>query len=164
LYALTHPHLAALASLHARTRASRADSVAKLPRQPSTRSAPSTANTPGIRTRHSRTCRTRDGGTCNCKPAFEAWVYSKRDGKKIRKSFPTLAAARGWRIDAAKQVKDRRRRAPSSRTLRQEVEEWLGGAPMVTPDRWVKVEEADFKAEVPPLILKHNAARLLGLS
>jgi integrase len=86
------------------------------------------ANTPGIRARHSRSCRTRDGGTCNCTPTFEAWVYSKRDEKKVRKSFPTLAAAKGWRIDAMKQVKDKRLRAPSPRTLRQEVEEWLAGA------------------------------------
>jgi integrase len=59
---------------------------------------------------------------------YEAWVYSKRDGKKIRKSFPTLAAAKGWRTDALKAVKDKRLRAPSSRTLRQEVEDWLAGA------------------------------------
>jgi integrase len=83
---------------------------------------------PGIRTRHSRTCRTVAGGGCNCEPTYEAWVYSKRDDKKIRKSFPTLAAAKGWRTDAAKQVQDRRLRATSSRTLRQEVDEWLSGA------------------------------------
>lgn len=83
---------------------------------------------PGIRTRHSRTCRTVAGGSCNCEPTYEAWVYSKRDDKKIRKSFPTLAAAKGWRTDAAKQVKDKRLRAPSSRTLREEVDEWLVGA------------------------------------
>jgi integrase len=53
---------------------------------------------------------------------------SKRDKKKIRKAFATQAAARGWRTDALKAVKDRRLRAPSSKTLRQEVEEWLAGA------------------------------------
>jgi uncharacterized protein len=37
--------------------------------------------------------------------------------------------------------------------------------PMITPDRWLKdFEQADFKEEVRPLILKQNAARLLGLS
>jgi predicted TIM-barrel fold metal-dependent hydrolase len=36
--------------------------------------------------------------------------------------------------------------------------------PMITPDRWLKdFEQADFKDEVRPLILKQNAARLLGL-
>jgi uncharacterized protein len=36
--------------------------------------------------------------------------------------------------------------------------------PMITPDRWLAdFERADFKDEVRPLILKENAARLLGL-
>jgi uncharacterized protein len=36
--------------------------------------------------------------------------------------------------------------------------------PMITPDRWLRdFEQADFKDEVRPLILKQNAARLLGL-
>jgi predicted TIM-barrel fold metal-dependent hydrolase len=37
--------------------------------------------------------------------------------------------------------------------------------PLITPDRWLAdFEEAPFKDEVRPLILKDNAARLLGLS
>ncbi len=37
--------------------------------------------------------------------------------------------------------------------------------PMITPDRWLSdFEQADFKDDVRPLILKDNAARLLGLS
>jgi uncharacterized protein len=37
--------------------------------------------------------------------------------------------------------------------------------PMITPDRWLAdFEQADFKDEVRPLILKENAARLLGLA
>jgi uncharacterized protein len=36
--------------------------------------------------------------------------------------------------------------------------------PMITPDRWLAdFEQADFKDDVRPLILKENAARLLGL-
>ncbi|HEY6031983.1 MAG TPA: amidohydrolase family protein, partial [Gaiellaceae bacterium] len=36
--------------------------------------------------------------------------------------------------------------------------------PMITPDRWLAdFEQAAFKDEVRPLILKENAARLLGL-
>lgn len=89
------------------------------------------ASTTGIRTRHSRTCKTRTAGACNCVPAYEAFVYSKRDGKKIRRSFSgkgALAAAKGWRIDAQKQVKDRKLRVPTALTLEQEVAEWLKGA------------------------------------
>ncbi|HKX48236.1 MAG TPA: amidohydrolase family protein [Gaiellaceae bacterium] len=37
--------------------------------------------------------------------------------------------------------------------------------PMITPDRWLAdFEQAPFKEEVRPLILKENAARLLGLA
>jgi integrase len=86
------------------------------------------ASTPGIRVRHGRSCRSREGGRCNCDPSFEAWVWSKRDHKKIRRSFPTAAAARSWRTDTAKRVKDRKQRFPTSKTLRQEVDEWLAGA------------------------------------
>jgi integrase len=87
--------------------------------------------TPGVVTIHSRTCRTRAGGRCNCDPTYEAWVWSKRDQKKIRRKFRgegARDAAKSWRIDAAKLVKDRRLRAPTSRTLRDEVNEWLAGA------------------------------------
>jgi hypothetical protein len=86
------------------------------------------ASTPGIRVRHGRSCpafkdrEARCIGRPKCEPTYEAWVYSKRDKKKLYKAFPTLAAARGWRTDALKAVKDKRLRAPSWRTLRQEVE------------------------------------------
>jgi integrase len=86
------------------------------------------AQTQGIRTRHSRTCASRTGARCNCDPTYEAWIYSKRDKKKIRRSFPTQAAAKGWRTDALKAVKDKKLRAPSPKTIRQEVDEWLAGA------------------------------------
>jgi predicted TIM-barrel fold metal-dependent hydrolase len=37
--------------------------------------------------------------------------------------------------------------------------------PMLTPDRWLAdFEQLDIKPEVRPLILKENAARLLGLA
>ena len=37
--------------------------------------------------------------------------------------------------------------------------------PLITPDRWLAdFERAPFKDEVRPLILKENAARLLGLA
>jgi integrase len=81
--------------------------------------------TTGIRYRHSRSCTDRDRCKRDCGGAWEASVYSKRDGKKIRRTFPTHAAAKGWRTDALKQVKDRKLRAPTPKTLRQEADEWL---------------------------------------
>ena len=83
----------------------------------------------GVRVRHSRSCPASapgDGG-CRCDPSYEASVYSVRDGKKIRKSFPTLAAAKGWRADAASAIRKQTLRAPSSTTLREAADAWLEG-------------------------------------
>ena len=43
----------------------------------------------GIDIRHARSCQSRTGGRCTCKPTFQAHVYDKRTGKLIRKTFPT---------------------------------------------------------------------------
>lgn len=82
----------------------------------------------GIRVRHQRACRARHAEPCSCKPSYEASVWSTRDGRKIRKTFPTLAAARGWRADAQVALRKGTLRAPSSTTLRQAAESWLSGA------------------------------------
>jgi len=81
----------------------------------------------GIRTRHGRSCHSRDGGRCNCSPSYEAWVYSKRDDKKIRKTFRELAEARSWRADAEVAVRKRTLRAPSKMTIAEDAAEWLEG-------------------------------------
>ena len=89
-----------------------------------------TARHQGIRVRHARGCptgSTRDA-RCNCSPSYEAQVWSSRDGKAIRKSFPTLAAARSWRADAGSAVRRGSLRAASSATLREAAEAWLTGA------------------------------------
>jgi len=78
----------------------------------------------GIRQRHGRGCKAQ--GRCKC--PYEAFVYSKRDSKKIRKSFPSQAAAKAWRDDASTAVRKKTMRAPTSITLRQAAEEWLQGA------------------------------------
>jgi integrase len=87
--------------------------------------------TTGVLYIHSRECRDHDRCDRTCNPSdapWQAWVYSKSDKKKIRRRFATHAAAKGWRTDALKAVKDRRLRAPTSKTLRQEVDAWLAGA------------------------------------
>ena len=82
----------------------------------------------GIRTRHGRSCRSRDGGRCNCSPSYEAWVYSKRDGRKIRKTFTTAAEARSWRSDSESALRRRTLRAPSKVTISEAAADWLAGA------------------------------------
>lgn len=82
----------------------------------------------GITARHSRRCRSRGGGSCNCDRTFEAWVWSKRDGKKIRRSFPSEGAAKSWRQDATVAVRKRMLKAPAQTTVREAWSAWLAGA------------------------------------
>jgi hypothetical protein len=82
----------------------------------------------GIRVRHQRPCLLRTDGKCNCKPSYEAFVYSPRDKTKIRKTFPTMSAARAWRSDALAAVRKGQLRTPTTTTVRQAWETWLAGA------------------------------------
>jgi integrase len=79
---------------------------------------------PGIRQRHGRAC----AGEGRCKCPWEASVYSKRDGRKIRKQFPTRAAAVEWREDSVPAVRKRLMRAPTQVTVAQAAQAWLEGA------------------------------------
>jgi integrase len=86
--------------------------------------------TPGIEARHARTCATahdRDA-RCNCTPAYQAHVWSVREKKRIRKTFPTLAAAKAWRSDTVVALRRGTMRAPTSTTLRDVWDAWLEGA------------------------------------
>jgi integrase len=82
----------------------------------------------GIRARHSGACRSQAGERCNCRPAWEAFVFLKREGRKLRKTFPTLAAAKSWRADAMAAANRGKLRSPTHTTLAQAAEEFLAGA------------------------------------
>jgi len=83
----------------------------------------------GIRTRHQSRCRSLSaGGRCNCKPSYEASVFSRRDEKKIRKTFSDLSEAKSWRSDAAGAVRRRTLRPSSKRTVAEAGQAWLQGA------------------------------------
>jgi integrase len=83
---------------------------------------------PGIRVRHGKLCPTRSGGRCTCKPTYQANVWSAREGKRIFKTFPTLAEAKAWRAEAQVALRQGTMRAGSSGTLREAAEAWLEGA------------------------------------
>jgi len=84
--------------------------------------------TPGIDVRHSRACRTNTGGECNCSPSYRAWIFDRRSGKKIRRTFSgqgAFSGARTWRHDALSAVA-RGRLAPRTRlTVSEAAETWL---------------------------------------
>jgi integrase len=83
----------------------------------------------GIRIRHSRWCRSRiTDERCSCKPSYEASVYSRRDGAKIRKTFATEGEAKAWRHDAVGEVRRGKLKAPTRVTLREAWETWIEGA------------------------------------
>ncbi len=82
----------------------------------------------GIRKRHSKGCPSRDGGRCNCNAGYEAWVFSKRDGRKIRMTFAREAEAKSWRADALSALVRGGMRAPKPTTVREAWEAWYEGA------------------------------------
>ncbi|HTA73317.1 MAG TPA: tyrosine-type recombinase/integrase [Gemmatimonadaceae bacterium] len=81
------------------------------------------ATATGIRQRHGRACRRARGCAC----PWEASVYSKRDRKKIRKTFTTKAAAVVWRDDSRSAVRRKALRAPTVTTVQRAADELLEG-------------------------------------
>lgn len=82
----------------------------------------------GIQTRHQAECASHDGRSCNCSPGYRAEVWSHRDNRKIRKTFPTLAAAKAWRADVLGSVRRGEVSANRSTTLNRMANDWLAGA------------------------------------
>lgn len=82
----------------------------------------------GIVRRHSRGCPVRAGSRCRCRAGYEAFVYSPRDGKKVRKTFPSLAEAKSWRAEAKRAVDLGTLRTPTRRTLAESAAAWLSQA------------------------------------
>ena len=89
----------------------------------------------GIRERHSRTCQSRAGGTCDCVPTIEASVYDARESRrlgrvvKIRRTFTgkgALAAGKGWRRDATAATARGEMKFEPKQRLDEAVSEWLG--------------------------------------
>jgi hypothetical protein len=78
----------------------------------------------GIRQRHRKNCSRR--GKCDC--TWQAEVFDAEAGEKIRKTFPTYAAARSWRHDALVALREGRLHSAGGVTLREAADAWLAGA------------------------------------
>lgn len=125
--------------------------------------------TPGLRERHSRTCMSKTGGRCTCSPSIEAFVYGRRSGRKIRKTFTgqgAKSAAKQWRADALSALGKGSLTTPVRRTLREEAEEWHrraeAGEVFTRSGRTYKPAvirgvEADFRLRITPAL---GAAKL----
>jgi integrase len=82
----------------------------------------------GIVLRHSRNCASRRGADCDCRPGYQAQVFSQRDRKTIRKTFRTLSDARAWRAEAHSALRQGTLRAPTRTTVAEAAAEWLSAA------------------------------------
>jgi integrase len=82
----------------------------------------------GIVKRHSKNCPAKQSGRCRCKAGYEAWVYSHRDRKNIRKTFAREAEAKSWRADAAAALSRGALRAAKPTTVDLAWATWLNGA------------------------------------
>src|SRR5262249_38068303 len=82
----------------------------------------------GVRKRHSKGCRARDGGRCNCEAGYEAWLFLNREGKKVSKTFRSEAEAKAWHSDAQAAASRGGLRAPTKTTISEAWNAWLRGA------------------------------------
>jgi len=84
----------------------------------------------GITVRHARSCAQPADHKPNarCTPTYQAHIWDRREEKRIRKTFDTLAAARVWRQDAVPALRRGTMRAPTQTTLRAAWDAWLAGA------------------------------------
>src|SRR4051812_28886212 len=95
----------------------------------------------GIRARHARSCALYHRADCTCRPSFEAGIYSKRDGRKVRRTFSTLAEAKRWLNQQRKRRDDGALAAPARITLQEATTRWVelagsGGALNRSGDRF----------------------------
>jgi hypothetical protein len=84
---------------------------------------------PGIRRRHSAGCsaRTDQDAPCDCEAGYEATVFDKPAGKKIRRAFQTLAAPRRWCSDAEHGVHPGTIRVSGRRTVMEAADDLIDG-------------------------------------
>jgi hypothetical protein len=89
----------------------------------------------GLKVRHSRPCLRASGGTgepCRCKPgpSWEAFVWSRREQRKITKTFSgrgAFSAAKAWREDSLHANRKGTLKRATRRTVREAAEELIRG-------------------------------------
>lgn len=83
--------------------------------------------TPGIRRRHSADCPARQDADRRCDCPYEATVWDRSSGRKIRRNLSTYEAARAWRSDAEHGVRRGTLRAAGPVTVNEAADELIPG-------------------------------------
>ena len=86
------------------------------------------SNWQGIAERHARSCNPKV--KCTCAPTYQAHVWDGAAGKRIRKTFPTISAARRWRQDAIVAVRAGDLSADRGPILKEAAMAWIDGYEM----------------------------------
>lgn len=83
----------------------------------------------GIVRRHAPRCPVREGKRCRCNSGWEAWVYLRREKKKVRRTFKTKREAQAWRSEALTAAgKGELRRVPKdARTVYEALVDFVAG-------------------------------------
>lgn len=81
----------------------------------------------GIEQYHRKSCRTHNGGRCNCTPSYRGKV-SGPNGRMTSPRFPSLAAARNWRVNTLAAISRGTYVEPTHVTVRQAASEFITGA------------------------------------
>lgn len=83
----------------------------------------------GIVRRHAPRCPVRVGKRCRCKSGWEAWVYLRREKKKVRRTFKTKREAQAWRSEAltAARKGELRRSPKDTRTIYEALVDFVAG-------------------------------------
>ena len=83
----------------------------------------------GITARHAKTCRSRGGGRCSCRPTYQAQVFDGRTSRRISKTLPSMAAAKTWRQDALVALRNGKlAEAKPKTTMREACDAWVADA------------------------------------
>ncbi len=81
----------------------------------------------GVVIRHTRSCASRADGKCDCTPKYQSWAWDPMTRRKLRKTFPTVAAAKSWRAATSTAIKRHELRATRSPTLAVAADELIAG-------------------------------------
>jgi integrase len=85
----------------------------------------------GIYKRHAKSCGSRDGSACGCKPSWQAQAFDSRNNRRLTKTFDTKTEATAWREAQRVGIRDGSTHVVTSakvQTLGEAMAEWASAA------------------------------------